>query len=60
MDFAMRRRFTWKEVTPDDTQDMLDLLGSLADEAKVIIPAFENTIEMTNTIAIFFLKTFNI
>lgn len=33
MDFAMRRRFTWKEVTPDDTQDMLDSL-SCADEAK--------------------------
>lgn len=26
MDFAMRRRFTWKEVTPSDTQDMLDSL----------------------------------
>jgi len=23
MDFAMRRRFTWKEVTPDDTEGML-------------------------------------
>ena len=33
MDFAMRRRFTWKEVTPADTQSMLDSLPS-ADEAK--------------------------
>ena len=24
MDFAMRRRFTWKEITPDDTESMLD------------------------------------
>lgn len=24
MDFAMRRRFSWKEVTPKDTEDMLD------------------------------------
>lgn len=33
MDFAMRRRFTWKEVTPTDTQSMLDSLAC-ADEAK--------------------------
>ena len=33
MDFAMRRRFTWKEVTPDETQSMLDSLPC-ADEAK--------------------------
>lgn len=33
MDFAMRRRFTWKEVTPDDTEEMLDTL-SCAAEAK--------------------------
>jgi DNA polymerase III delta prime subunit len=26
MDFAMRRRFTWKEITPDDTKSMLDSL----------------------------------
>ena len=24
MDFAMRRRFTWHEITPDDTESMLD------------------------------------
>jgi hypothetical protein len=35
MDFAMRRRFTWKEVTPDDTAEMLDNLDdSCAEEAK--------------------------
>ena len=33
MDFAMRRRFTWKEVTPVDTEEMLDTL-SCAEEAK--------------------------
>ena len=33
MDFAMRRRFTWKEVTPTETQSMLDTLPC-ADEAK--------------------------
>lgn len=35
MDFAMRRRFTWKEVKPVDTQDMLDTLDDdIAGEAK--------------------------
>lgn len=33
MDFAMRRRFNWKEVTPTETQSMLDTLPC-ADEAK--------------------------
>ena len=33
MDFAMRRRFTWQEVTPADTQNMLDSI-SCAAEAK--------------------------
>lgn len=33
MDFAMRRRFTWQEVNPADTQDMLDSL-SCAEKAK--------------------------
>ena len=33
MDFAMRRRFTWKEVTPTETQSMLEILPC-ADEAK--------------------------
>ena len=26
MDFAMRRRFTWKEIVPNDTASMLDKL----------------------------------
>ena len=35
MDFAMRRRFTWLEVSPDDTAYMLDSLDkTLASEAK--------------------------
>lgn len=35
MDFAMRRRFTWKEVTPDVTEDMLESLNEpLATKAK--------------------------
>lgn len=33
MDFAMRRRFTWKEITPTDTQSMLDDL-ECAEKAK--------------------------
>ena len=33
MDFAMRRRFTWKEISPADTQDMLDCL-TCAEKAK--------------------------
>jgi len=36
MDFAMRRRFTWKEVTPEDTLYMLDRLNC-ALEAKATI-----------------------
>lgn len=30
MDFAMRRRFTWQEITPADTQNMLDSLSCAA------------------------------
>lgn len=33
MDFAMRRRFTWHEITPVDTESMLNTLPC-ADEAK--------------------------
>ncbi len=33
MDFAMRRRFTWREITPSDTEYMLDSLEN-AGEAK--------------------------
>ena len=37
MDFAMRRRFTWLEVSPEQTQSMLDELLNphLATEAKI-------------------------
>ena len=48
MDFAMRRRFTWKEVTPDDTQDMLDLLGTDADEARVVMKRINTEIASTD------------
>ncbi len=47
MDFAMRRRFTWKEVTPADTEYMLDKLAC-ADEAKAIMRRLNKAIEETN------------
>lgn len=47
MDFAMRRRFTWKEVTPTDTEDMLDTL-SCAKEAKATMNRLNNAIEETD------------
>lgn len=47
MDFAMRRRFTWKEVTPTDTEYMLDNLVC-ADEAKTTMQRLNKAIEETN------------
>lgn len=47
MDFAMRRRFTWKEVTPADTEYMLDKLAC-ADEAKAIMRRLNKAIAETN------------
>lgn len=47
MDFAMRRRFTWKEVTPDDTEDMLDTL-SCAAEAKAAMKRLNKAIAETD------------
>ncbi len=47
MDFAMRRRFTWKEVTPTDTEDMLDTL-SCAKEAKATMNRLNNAIAETD------------
>ena len=45
MDFAMRRRFTWKEVKPVDTQDMLDTLDDdIAGEAKERMKRLNNAI----------------
>ena len=46
MDFAMRRRFTWKEVTPSDTQSMLDQLPC-ADKAKKTMNRLNNKIAET-------------
>lgn len=47
MDFAMRRRFTWKEVTPTDTEAMLDTLPC-AKEAKATMNRLNNAIEETD------------
>ena len=49
MDFAMRRRFTWKEIKPEYTEDMLDDLGqSLADSAKETMHRLNNEIVATD------------
>lgn len=47
MDFAMRRRFTWIEVTPEDTQDMLDSLPC-AVEAKATMKRLNEAIAATD------------
>ena len=48
MVFAMRRRFTWMEVTPEDTQDMLDTLGErLAADAKETMKRLNKAISET-------------
>ena len=47
MDFAMRRRFTWKEVTPSDTADMLDTLDCAA-EAKATMTRLNDVIAETD------------
>ena len=43
----MRRRFTWKEVTPADTETMLDTL-SCANEAKATMHRLNNAIAETD------------
>jgi hypothetical protein len=49
MDFAMRRRFTWQEVQPSDTDYMLDQLGiSLATEAKKRMNSLNHAIAATD------------
>ena len=49
MDFAMRRRFTWKEIKTECTEDMLDDLGqSLADSAKETMHRLNNEIVATD------------
>ena len=47
MDFAMRRRFTWHEITPNDTESMLDSLPC-ADEAKERMHRLNNAIAETD------------
>lgn len=47
MDFAMRRRFTWKEITPTDTASMLDCL-SCATEAKATMSRLNQQIAETD------------
>lgn len=47
MDFAMRRRFAWKEVTPTDTENMLDTL-SCAKEAKATMNRLNHAIAETD------------
>ena len=46
MDFAMRRRFTWKEITPTDTAYMLDKLDCAA-LAKATMTRLNKVIEDT-------------
>lgn len=43
MDFAMRRRFTWKAIKPEDTQSMLDTL-ECATMAKSVMARLNNEI----------------
>ena len=47
MDFAMRRRFAWKEIKAKDTQDMLDgiLDNEVLDEAKERMDKLNEAIE---------------
>ena len=47
MDFAMRRRFTWHEITPNDTESMLDEL-KCADEAKATMHRLNAAIAETD------------
>ena len=46
MDFAMRRRFTWKEVSPSDTESMLNNLSCVA-KAKASMKRLNKAIEET-------------
>jgi 5-methylcytosine-specific restriction endonuclease McrBC GTP-binding regulatory subunit McrB len=49
MDFAMRRRFTWQEVQPSDTDYMLDQLGiTIATEAKQRMSSLNHAIADTD------------
>lgn len=50
IDFAMRRRFAWKEISAKDSMSMLSALGEFEDEARDRLTAINNTIwdEETN------------
>ena len=47
MDFAMRRRFTWHEITPDDTESMLDSIPCV-DKAKETMHRLNKAIAETD------------
>lgn len=47
MDFAMRRRFTWHEITPADTESMLDNLPCV-DKAKETMHRLNDAIDETD------------
>ena len=47
MDFAMRRRFTWIEISAESQKDMLNSLGEYAQEAKDRMTALNKVIEET-------------
>ena len=47
MDFAMRRRFTWIEISAESQKDMLNSLGEYAQEAKDRMKKLNNVIENT-------------
>ena len=47
MDFAMRRRFTWIEISAESQKNMLDSLGEYAQDAKDRMKKLNNVIENT-------------
>ena len=47
MDFAMRRRFTWIEISAESQKDMLNSLGEYAQDAKDRMKKLNNVIENT-------------
>ena len=66
MDFAIRRRFAWKEISPNDREDILRILGS--DESSAINrmnklnDAIKNIYELSSAFCIgpaYFLKLQN-
>lgn len=49
MDFAMRRRFTWKEITPKETESMLDdCMLDCAAKAKAVMENLNSAIAETD------------